>query len=128
MQNKLVILVLAACLMLSTGAEALISEPPLQNPAEETEAQQLFHALRCVVCAGESLAESNAALAVQMRQEIRRRIGAGESADAVLQYFQTQYGDAILMRPPVATRTLPLWLAPLGFLLLGLLLILRRWR
>ncbi|MFN7401301.1 MAG: cytochrome c-type biogenesis protein CcmH [Alphaproteobacteria bacterium] len=128
MRGKLVLFVFALFLMLSTGARALISEPPLANPLQETEAQQLFHALRCVVCAGESLAESNAALAVQMRAEIRRRIGAGESTASVLSYFQTRYGDAILMRPPVAPRTIPLWLAPLGFLIVGMLLILRRWR
>jgi cytochrome c-type biogenesis protein CcmH len=128
MQNKRVLLLLAACMMISTNAHALISEPPLANPLQETEAQQLFHALRCVVCAGESLAESNAALAVQMRAEIRRRIGTGESAPSILNYFQNHYGDAILMRPPVAPRTIPLWLAPLGFLIAGMLLILRRGR
>jgi cytochrome c-type biogenesis protein CcmH len=129
MRGKWIItLTLAAGLCIATYAKALVTEPPLENPAQEQAAQGLFHELRCVVCAGESLAESNAALAVQMRAEIRRRIGAGESAAAIRTYFNTQYGDTILLRPPLDARTLPLWLAPLLFLALGAYLILRRWR
>jgi cytochrome c-type biogenesis protein CcmH len=127
MRGKL-ISALALALIFASGAQALVTEPPLENPAQEAVAQRLFHELRCVVCAGESLAESNATLAVQMRAEIRRRAGAGEDAEAIRAYFNAQYGDTILMRPPLDARTLPLWLAPLFFLALGAVFILRRWR
>lgn len=127
MRSRLII-TLALTLMFAAGAQALVTEPPLENPDQEAVAQRLFHDLRCVVCAGESLAESNAALAVQMRAEIRRRVGAGEDAEAIRAYFNAQYGDTILMRPPLDARTLPLWLAPLFFLALGAAFIMRRWR
>lgn len=101
------------CLLLSPSAFAGLS------PADELRSRELASSLRCVVCEGQSLAESNAEIAVEMRQIIHKKIEAGESDNDILAWFHERYGDAILMRPPVKAATLPLWLAPPFLLLIG---------
>lgn len=82
-----------------------------------TRARALDSELRCMTCQGETIAESQADLAADMRAEVRRRIAAGESDAQIKAYFVSRYGDYILMRPPVQGNTLLLWLAP-GLILL----------
>lgn len=98
---------------------AVTIEQPLADAAREAQAQELFHALKCVVCEGQSLAESDATLAVQMRGHIRDMLREGESKQAVLDYFRSRYGDRIVMSPPLSGRTALLWAAPLLFLVIG---------
>ena len=90
-----------------------------------TEAQEIFHELRCVVCAGESIAESRAEVAEDMRRVVREKLAAGESPQEIKAYFAAQYGDQILMRPPLSPATLGLWGGPLLMALLGAWLLLR---
>lgn len=107
-RNVLGLLVVLWC----GAALAVTVDKPLTDPAQEAAAQSLFHTLKCVVCEGQSLAESDATLAVQMRGLIRTMLSEGKSEPEVLEFFRTRYGDKITMAPPVAGRTAPLWLAP----------------
>ncbi|NCY25215.1 MAG: cytochrome c-type biogenesis protein CcmH [Alphaproteobacteria bacterium] len=126
MQNSL--LVLAAWLVLAAPALALAPEAPLPDPAQEARAKALFYELRCVVCAGESVADSPAQVAGDVRREVRERVAAGESDDAILALMAQHYGSGILMTPPLSGATIALWLGPLAMLLLAGLLAARYFR
>lgn len=115
-----------AALIVTCSASAFTPEPALQNTAQEAVAQHSFRQLRCVVCDGQSLAESDATLAVQMRSEIRSMAKKGQSETDILRYFQQRYGDSILMSPPLNTHTYLLWGAPLLLLLAGITLLGRK--
>ena len=92
-------------------------DQPLMDAAQEKTAQSVFRELRCVVCEGQSLAESDATLAVQMRAHVRKMVRDGGSPDEILNYFRARYGEHILLTPPMERHTALLWLAPI--LLLG---------
>jgi cytochrome c-type biogenesis protein CcmH len=98
---------------------ALAAPEKLANPQQEARAVALQKQLRCLVCQGESLDESNAPLAADLRRLIRERIAAGDSDTVVKAYLVARYGDFILMKPPVNPETYLLWFAPLGFLAVG---------
>lgn len=108
-------------LILLRASWALASPAPdsLSDPAQEARARALQKELRCLVCQGESLDESNATLAVDLRRLIRARIRAGDSNEKIENYLVSRYGDFILMEPPFESRTYALWLTPFGVLILG---------
>jgi cytochrome c-type biogenesis protein CcmH len=108
-----------AALLLTGHAFAAYSPEALSNPQQEARALALQKELRCVVCQGESLDESGAPLAADLRRLIRARIASGDSDEAVKQYLIARYGDFILMKPPLDADTYLLWFGPLGVLLLG---------
>ena len=118
MNKRCTWLILAA--FISLPAFAVTVERPLPEIAQERRAQQIFAALKCVVCEGQPLAESDAELAIDMRHSIREKVARGESTQTIIGYFEARYGEAILMRPPVTQHTLPLWLMPLLLLCVGL--------
>ena len=91
----------------------------LADPRLEARALALQKEFRCVVCQGESLDESNALLAADLRKLIRARIEKGDSDDQIRQYLVARYGDFILMKPPFGRETLALWLGPLVVVLIG---------
>ncbi|MBN8543431.1 MAG: cytochrome c-type biogenesis protein CcmH [Alphaproteobacteria bacterium] len=122
--NKLFPYMLA--LMLACSAHAFTPEPALSDATQEAIAQRSFHQLRCVVCDGQSLAESDATLAIQMRSEIRAMAKDGQAEKVILAYFKQRYGDSILMTPPLNPHTYALWGAPLLLLLVGLALLWRK--
>jgi len=101
------------------AANAFASADHLSNPALEARAVALQKELRCLVCQGESLDESNAPLAADLRRLIRERIAAGDSDDQVKAFLVSRYGDFILMKPPLMPSTWLLWFGPLVVLLLG---------
>lgn len=113
--------ILFALFFLAAAAPAQSSPAPdtLSNPVQEARARSLQKELRCLVCQGESLDESNASLAVDLRRLIRARIKAGDSDEAIKSFLVSRYGDFILMQPPFETPTYALWLAPFGVLILG---------
>jgi len=98
-------------------AHAAGLDQPLMNVAQEKSAHAIFRELRCVVCEGQSLAESDATLAVQMRAHVRTLVAQGKSEEEILSYFRARYGEQILLTPPMERHTALLWFAPL--LLLG---------
>jgi cytochrome c-type biogenesis protein CcmH len=91
----------------------------LSNPRLEARAVALQKQMRCLVCQGESLDESNAPLAADLRRLIRERIAAGDTDAQVTKYLVARYGDFILMKPPVDRDTYLLWYGPLGLVVLG---------
>lgn len=101
------------------AAIALQAAGPTLPPADEARAQGLMREVRCMVCAGESVLDSSAPMAGDMRRFIREEIATGADDRAVRDALVVRFGHEVLMRPPVETRTLPLWIAPLLFLALG---------
>ena len=106
---------------------ALAVEPSevLADPALEARAREIGQALRCVVCQNQSIDDSAAEVAHDMRVAVRARLSAGDSDRAVMGYMVARYGDYVLLEPPFKARTLVLWLgAPLVLLVAGLALVL----
>jgi cytochrome c-type biogenesis protein CcmH len=91
----------------------------LPDPAEEAKAQALMETLRCLVCQSQSIADSDAELAGDMRAMVRERIAAGEAPKAIRQWLIERYGDYVTYDPPLNPLTVPLWLAPLALLAIG---------
>jgi cytochrome c-type biogenesis protein CcmH len=106
-------------LVAALPAQAAPAPDALDNPALEARARNLQKELRCLVCQGESLDESNASLAVDLRRLIRARIKAGDSDAAIKIFLVSRYGDFILMQPPFETNTYALWLTPFGVLIVA---------
>jgi cytochrome c-type biogenesis protein CcmH len=105
---------------------ALAVEPSeiLKDPALESRARSLSRELRCVVCQNQSIDDSAAEVAHDMRVAVRERLSAGDSDKAVIDYMVARYGDYVLLEPPFKPRTLVLWLgAPLLLLIAGAALL-----
>ena len=110
-----------AALLLCQGLTALAVEPDemLADPALETRARHISKELRCLVCQNQSIDDSSADLARDLRILVRQRLVAGDSDEKVIQYIADRYGDFVLLRPPVKPATLALWLAPPFLLAVG---------
>lgn len=108
-----------AALLFATAAFAGYGPEKLSDPKLEARAVALQRGLRCLVCQGELLDESNAQLADDLRRLIRARIEAGESDQQIINFLVSRYGDVILMKPPLQTDTYALWFGPLVILLVG---------
>ena len=91
----------------------------LRDPAKEARAKALMEELRCLVCQGQSIADSDAPLAGDMRHEVRSKIAAGESPDEIKTWLVARYGNWVSYDPPFDAATAFLWLGPLLFLALG---------
>jgi len=102
------------------------SDRELPNPKQEAEARALMEQLRCLVCQGQSIADSDAELAGDMRDLVRRRIAAGEQPAAIRSWLIQRYGTWISYKPTAEPAAWPLWLAPLALLLIGAMLIRKR--
>ena len=104
------------------------SHRQLPDPKQEAQAQALMDELRCLVCQGQSIADSDAELAGDMRDLVRRRIAAGEKPSAIRSWLIQRYGTWISYKPTDEPAAWPLWLAPIALLLAGAWLISRRVR
>jgi cytochrome c-type biogenesis protein CcmH len=100
----------------------------LADPRQEAVARDLMHELRCLVCQGQSIADSDADMAGDMRSHVRRRIAAGETPDQIRTWLRERYGNWVTYDPPLDPVTWPLWAAPLVLLGAGLLLVRGRFR
>ncbi len=120
-------LLLAALLALAQVAQAQIGDTTyrLADPAQEERARELGKGLRCLVCQNQSIEDSDASLARDLRRIVRERIEQGASDQDVIRFVHERYGDFVLLRPPVNALTLLLWATPALALLGGLFLI---WR
>ena len=96
-----------------------------QDPALERRVTNLAHELRCLVCQNQTLSDSNAPLAVDLRNQIREQLAAGRSERDVVDFMVARYGDFVLYRPPLKGSTILLWAGPFAFLVLGFYLLLR---
>ena len=119
------LLFFSAFLFSVTGwpAAALTPEEKLADPILEDRARALSKQLRCLVCQNQSIDDSDADLAKDLRREVRGLLQTGASDAAILERIQNSYGDYVLLRPPVSTQTLLLWLAPALILTGGGLII-----
>jgi len=117
----------AALLLLAAGAPALAVEPDemLEDPALEARARDISQDLRCLVCQNQSIDDSSAPLARDLRILLRERLAAGDSDEKAVAYIVERYGDYVLLKPPFKATTLLLWLGPALALLLGALLVAR---
>ena len=112
------VLALIVLLMGAGMAAAQVAPPPstvgetFSDPALESRARHLQRQLRCLVCQGESIDESNATLAADLRRLVREQIAAGKSDEQIQDFLLARYGDFILLKPPVRPYTWLLWLAP----------------
>jgi cytochrome c-type biogenesis protein CcmH len=111
---------LVLALGLIGGATAMDPVPPDADPALEEKVQRVSQELRCLVCQNQTIADSNAELAQDLRREVRERLAKGESEDDVRRFMVERYGDFVLYRPPFQATTLALWVGPFALLLLGL--------
>lgn len=113
-------LALAILLALSIASTAFAISPDeiLKDPALEARARAIGQSLRCLVCQNQSIDDSDAGLARDLRTLVRERLTAGDSDQAVIAYVVSRYGDFVLLRPPVKPETWALWFGPL-LLLVG---------
>jgi cytochrome c-type biogenesis protein CcmH len=112
----------------SNRAPATLAYSQLPDPAQEAEAKALMETLRCLVCQGQSIADSDAEMAGDMRALVRERIAKGERPTAIRSYLVQRYGDYVTYDPPLSWVTAPLWIAPLLLLAIGLLVARRLFR
>jgi cytochrome c-type biogenesis protein CcmH len=119
---------LCAVLMLSAPAMAVQPGEVLPDPVLEQRARALSKELRCMVCQNESIDESNAPLARDLRLMVRERLSQGASDQQVLDFLVSRYGDFVLLRPRLTAGTLILWGAPILALLIGGFVLASAWR
>jgi cytochrome c-type biogenesis protein CcmH len=121
---------IAVVLFLAAGmASANEAAPASDDPVLEARMLKLTSELRCLVCQNQTIADSNAGLAIDLRNQVREMLRRGDSDQQITEYMTARYGDFVLYRPPVNAKTALLWFGP-GVLLLGglvtLIVILRR--
>jgi cytochrome c-type biogenesis protein CcmH len=97
-----------------------------ESPSLDDRVKNLAHELRCLVCQNQTIADSNAPLAVDLRNQIREQLAAGKSDEDVMEFMVARYGDFVLYRPPFKPATLALWLGPFLLLAAGALVFWRR--
>ena len=95
---------------------------PLETPKKEAQFNHLLRELRCLVCQNQDLADSNASLAKDLRNEVYQLVKIGKTDNEIIQYLTARYGDFILFKPPVKTVTALIWFGPALFLIFGLLI------
>ncbi len=123
--SKIFIFILTLTLSVSVLAQRSPVQEPMvfENQQQEDRFNQLTQELRCLVCQNQNLADSDAQLAHDLRAEVHEMLMAGKSNDEIKLFMVERYGDFVLYRPPVQQNTYLLWLAPLGLLLIGALIL-----
>ena len=111
--------VLAALLLIAAPAFAVLPGEQLRDPAREARARAISAGIRCVVCQNQSIDDSDAPLAHDLRVIVRERLSAGASDAEAVQYLVDRYGSYVLLKPPFEPATALLWFAPLAFVVLG---------
>jgi cytochrome c-type biogenesis protein CcmH len=122
-------LALALALGLVRPAHANDAAPAAEDPVLEARMTRIASELRCLVCQNQTIADSNADLAQDLRRQVREMLRKGDDDATIIQYMTDRYGDFVLYRPPVKGTTLLLWFGPALMLLLGfgaLALVMRR--
>ena len=128
-RRPLLIVIASISILAAIWSYVLLSQPPQQTLDQRV--HDVASQLKCLVCQGESVADSPALLSQQMRSIIRQQLQSGKSEQEVIQYFRGRYGDRILLSPPQQGFTLLAWIVPIAILIGGAVLlffILRRWQ
>jgi cytochrome c-type biogenesis protein CcmH len=122
--NKLTAFLLGLCLVTATGARAAIDLTDFGGNKElEDRYHTLVTELRCLVCQNQTIADSNADLAKDLRREVRDMLVKGKSDEEIKDFMLARYGDFVLYKPPVRTSTVPLWVGPFVLLAIGLVVV-----
>jgi cytochrome c-type biogenesis protein CcmH len=127
LKHFLILITIGAALF-AGDVRAIDAEPPMAEPAQEALYQRLIHEVRCLVCQNQTIGDSNAPLAADLRHEIRRMVEEGKSETDIENFLLDRYGDFVLYRPRFQATTAVLWLAPLAFLLIGAAVLARTLR
>lgn len=126
---RVTLLAFALTLNAPAHAQVTVEKPDIPLTAEqEARLAELLPDLRCLVCQNESLAESRAPLALDLKYEVRELVASGKSSPEIKDYLTARYGDFVLFRPPFDARTWLLWLGPFGLVLLALAVLVRQVR
>ena len=125
MINKTFIMIISVCLMQFFLNNSYTVEPDeiLENPKQELRARNISKNIRCMVCQNQSIDESNAPLAKDLRILIRNKIKDGKEDKEIYNFLTDRYGDFILLKPPLTLNTLALWVLPFIFLLFGIFIV-----
>ena len=115
-----------ALLMLCNPAFGREAAPAAEDPALEQRVLEISGELRCLVCQNQTIADSNAPLAIDLKNQVREKLKQGQSNSEITDYMVARYGDFVLYRPPFKATTLVLWLGPLLLLAAGLFVLFRR--
>jgi cytochrome c-type biogenesis protein CcmH len=126
--RRKLLLVCVATLMAGSAALAVEPDEILPDPALEARARDISSGLRCLVCQNQSIDDSNAPLARDLRLLVRERLKAGDSNAQVMRFVEDRYGEFVLLNPPLSWRTVLLWIAPLVALLAAVWTTARAWR
>jgi cytochrome c-type biogenesis protein CcmH len=118
-------LLLALTLVWAGGALAIDTERAFDDPALQTRYENITRELRCLVCQNETIADSNATLAGDLRREVREMIAEGQTDDQIRDFMIARYGDFVLYRPRMTPRNFLLWAAPVLLLLVGAFALVR---
>ena len=109
----------AALLAFHVAASAQVPEAASPDPAVERRMRELGEELRCLVCQNQTIADSSAPLALDLRNQLRSQIAKGRSDDEIREYMVDRYGDFVLYKPPLRARTVLLWLGPFLMIAIG---------
>ena len=121
-------LIAAPLLAQGTAPPAPFAYRQLDNPAQEAAAQELMETLRCLKCQSQSIADSDAPMAGDMRHQVRIRIAAGEDPESIRRWLMGRYGDYVSYEPQISATTWPLFVLPVVLLLVAGVLFARRFR
>ncbi|MDP1632812.1 MAG: cytochrome c-type biogenesis protein CcmH [Caulobacter sp.] len=125
MKPSLIVVALAALLCVAAASDP---SERLPDPAQEAQARTIFRQVRCLVCQNESIDDSDAELAGDLRRVVREQVAAGRSPGQVKDFLTARYGEFVLLKPAFSLANAALWLAPLITVLIGLTLLAGRWR
>jgi len=125
MINKTLIIIISICFIqfFSNNSYAVEPDEVLENKKLELRARNISKNIRCMICQNQSIDESNAALAKDLRILIRNKIQEGKKDEEIYKFLTDRYGDFILLKPPFKLSTLALWVLPFIFLIIGIFVI-----
>ena len=125
MKSKIFIIIISICLIQFLANNSYTVEPDevLKDPKQELRARNISKNIRCVVCQNQSIDESNAPLAKDLRILIRNEIKDGKQDKEIYKFLTDRYGDFILLKPPFKLSTLALWILPFIFLVIGIFVV-----
>ena len=125
MINKTLIIIISICLIQFFSNNSYTVEPDevLENQKQELRARNISKNIRCMICQNQSIDESNAPLAKDLRILIRNKIKEGNRDEEIYKFLTDRYGDFILLKPPFKLSTLALWFLPFIFFIIGVLIV-----
>jgi len=118
MKNRLIIL-----LLIVSAQVFAVDYHQLPNPEQQKAYETIISELRCLVCQNQTIADSNAELAADLRRQVYEMLQQGKSKDEIVKFMTDRYGDFVLYNPPLKTKTALLWLGPVAFLITGIVMI-----